>query len=292
MADPFSWIPARYATELALDAQVATKIDAWLQAHSLATRVDGPSSYATEVERLAYCVGHFPIGVATVRSVLRSLPSRRPFPLPYTFFRERLNIVSLGGGPGADLVGSLLALGAVPRELKLYLADVEPGWEPWAKGAVQSVVQQDPFLSLAAPSFEFRQLDLNNAVRTSNYLEEFKDSGPTIFIAHRVVGALQVPSAFTDLLASNVLPDDGMVLVVAPPRHVGHLDNLAAKLDAARRGWIRRQDSGFLHHHGWTVPKDLWDALTHKPEVQADYDALLAIRDLATTLRWPEVGLV
>lgn len=288
MIDATSWIERRYRADLAADATLPQKIDAALAAHSAAHGgAAAAPTYTTEVDRLAYCIGHFPIGVVTVSTVLHSLASRRPFPIGYTFFRDSLNIVSLGGGPGADLVGCLCALEAVPRTVTPYLADAEAGWEQWATAAINAVVQQDPFLKLGVRPLKFQQLDLNDTEKTTAYFKGFKDAGPTIFVAHRVVDRLTSPTDFMTLLASEFLPDEALVLVVSQPRHVAQLDDLATKLDASRQGWIRRHDTGYLCHHGWTVPTDLWDALTHKPEVRADYDALLAMRDLKATLRWP-----
>lgn len=284
----YDWIVDRYERALAEDSSLPAKLSDWLETHSSATPTG--RTYDTDEGRLAYCLAHFALGVSAISRIFGNLATRRPFPHPYTFFRKELTIVSLGSGPGADLVGCLASLGAVPRKLQLYAADKEDGWRGWVESAVKATIASDPLLTAVSPTLNFEQLDLNDKGAVEEYIKRFRLAGPTVFVMHRVLGSVARPAELSSTLASELLPDEAMVIVIAPPRDGGHLTHLSSLLDKCRQGWVTRHEAGMLIHHGWTIPGYIWNALTHKPETKAEYDVIMAMRDVVGTLRWPEIG--
>ncbi len=284
--DPFSWLHTKYTAAKAADAQLDGKLSTWLDRHAQLTQTNrAASTYASDADRLAYCLGHFAMGVRTVAREL-ALSNKAPFPFSATFFGGSLDIVSLGSGPGSDLVGAILSLGAIPRRLTLHAADAEAGWETWVSDAVASIRASDPALAAVADP-KFAVLDLNDVDATRAYLAGIKPNGATLYVLHRVLGTLRDPIAVTNVLLEQA-GDEAMILVVAPPKDSALLESFAWRLEhSKRRGWCKLVNCGVVPHLGFTVPKDIWDALTHKPETKAEYECLHYVMDVATTLRLP-----
>ncbi len=281
------WLQAEYTQQNAVQ-NLDQRLSAWLAQHSALTKTNrAASTYANDVERLAYCLGHFPVAVRTVARELAT-PSRLPFPHGASILGRALDVVSLGCGPGSDLVGALFALGAVPKNLGLHCADIEPGWGPWVTRAVASIVSADPLLQQVSPAAVFAQLDLNKPDDVRAYLRALRPRGATLYLLNRVLGTVGNPAGLMDAIIEAASDDCSHLLVIVPPRDGALLEEFHTRLErSARRGIGKLVDYGGFVHHEWTFPPAIWNALAHKPEVAAEYHALHYVLDAAAAIRFP-----
>ncbi|MGO8998733.1 MAG: hypothetical protein ACLQVI_35875 [Polyangiaceae bacterium] len=288
--DPYPWLEGKYKLAKLRNPLLDQEIDGALAAHSAGmSRNRGAVQYPGETERLAYALSHFALAAAFVTEELEE-QSFKAFPQELTFFRGELEVISLGCGPGSDIVGALHALKAIPRRLNLRAVDREAAWRPWVEDAVREKVAADPLLAASRPALSFDTCELGDPVATRRYLAPLQEKGPSLIIMNRVLGAIPKTEDFASLLV-ELASVHAMLLVIEAPPGQALLEVVQSLLERSpRRGTVLgapNRPRGIQNHllDFGPVLQQLDQKLAHHLERRAPYTALHYLMDTASTLR-------
>jgi hypothetical protein len=259
----------------------------WLAEHS---KQPQNSDYSKSEARIAYCAGHFAAGVAVIKEVFDIKMAKRPFPASLTVFDFKgsegcsgINIVSLGCGPGSDLVGALCSLKAAPKTLSLLGVDREREWGNVFNEAVNCACEAFGYKN---PIVTFSVADLSREQELSDQLSGLNSSNTTIIIVNRVIASLPNKIAFFKTLIKHA-PHNSMIVSLQPGGCSTQFAELVELARKERPGWILPR-SGRVQHTGWNVPEKFWKENGWSPEMSPDYSGFVLALDLQESIQWPE----